>query len=76
MSIKMRMSILKKIHNFFLNCGDEEWYEIWITEGVPDEPSREDFAFIASDAQEFYQVVKFANKLIYHMNKAIEEKEG
>ena len=63
--IKTRMNLLQQMHNFILNIGDEEIYEEWVTSCVPDEPSEDDYEFIANDeilwneiTEKFIQIIK------------------
>lgn len=52
--IKDRIKTLKKMNNFFLKeVNDEENIEWWLEAGVPDNPSEEDFEFIALDDEEY-----------------------
>lgn len=63
--IKTRMNLLQQMHNFILSIGDEEIYEEWVTSCVPDEPSEDDYEFIASNetlwneiTEKFIQIIK------------------
>ena len=63
--IKTKMNLLQQMHNFILNIGDEEIYEEWVTSCVPDEPSEDDYEFIANDeilwneiTEKFIQIIK------------------
>lgn len=63
--IKTKMNLLQQMHNFILNIGDEEIYEEWVTSCVPDEPSEDDYEFIASNetlwneiTEKFIQIIK------------------
>ena len=63
--IKTRMNLLQQMHNFILSIGDEEIYEEWVTFCVPDEPSEDDYEFIANDeilwneiTEKFIQIIK------------------
>ena len=44
---RTRIHLLKKMHHHILNLDDEEKYYAWITFGVPDELTEEDYKFIA-----------------------------
>ena len=46
---KTRVNLLKEMHQHILNLDDEEKYYTWITYGVPDEPTEEDYRFIADN---------------------------
>lgn len=63
--IKTKMNLLQQMHNFILDIGDEEIYEEWVTSCVPDEPSEDDYEFIASNetlwneiTEKFIQIIK------------------
>lgn len=51
-----RESILRDMHTYMIEQGDEELYEEWITGGVPDEPSEEDFHFIACNDDDWMEI--------------------
>lgn len=54
-----RIEILKQMNQYIIDLGDEEVWMSWITLGVPDEPSEDDYEFIASNEDEWYDTVKF-----------------
>lgn len=59
--IKTKMNLLQQMHKFVIDIGDEEIYEEWVTSCVPDEPSEDDYEFIASNENLWNEVVeKFA----------------
>lgn len=60
----LRIKLLKDMHNYIIAEGDEFIYDIWIRDGVPDEPNDEIFEFIASDDDEWYEVCKLFGELI------------
>ena len=62
--IERRISLLKDMHNYILNIGDDFVYDIWIRDGIPDEPDDEIFEFIASDDNEWREVCALFGKLI------------
>lgn len=62
--IERRISLLKDMHNYIINMGDEDIYEIWIEEGVPDEPDEEIFEFIASNDNDWREVCELFGKLV------------
>jgi len=63
--IKARIELLKTFHNNIMNLDDEEaYYGWWIIEGVPDEPTEDDFEFIASNDDEFNEVVALYDKIM------------
>lgn len=48
-TLKARMSQLKAMHTIMCNTNDEDIYATWIITGVPDEPSEDDYEYIAMD---------------------------
>lgn len=57
-----RIELLKQMNQYIIDLGDEEVWITWITLGVPDEPSDDDYEFIASNENEWLDTVKiFAN---------------
>lgn len=61
---KARMSQLKAMHEVMINANDENIYMSWITCGVPDCPSDDDYEFIAEDDENYNEVVDLFIKLI------------
>lgn len=62
--VEIRVEILKKFHEYFIELGDEDLYMDWIVAGVPDEPSEEDYEYIANDISEFRETVQYAINLL------------
>lgn len=60
----LRIGFLKDMHNYIINMGDDDIYEIWIEEGVPDEPDEEIFEFIASNDDDWREVCELFGKLV------------
>ena len=57
-----RIKLLKQMNQYIIDLGDEEVWLEWITEGVPDEASKDDYDYIASNEDEWLDTVKiFAN---------------
>ena len=46
---KIKIDILKQMHKYILEMGDEEIYEAWVMGYVPDQPQEDDYEFIATD---------------------------
>ena len=46
-----KINLLKQMHNFISNMGDENIYSSWTAFYVPDQPCEEDFEFIVDDAE-------------------------
>ena len=62
--ITLRIGFLKDMHNYILNMGDDFIYDIWIRDGVPDEPDDEIFEFIASNDDDWREVCELFGKLV------------
>ncbi len=58
-----RIELLKRMHNYIIDMGDDLVYDIWIRDGVPDEPDNEIFEFIASNDDEWTEVCILFGKL-------------
>lgn len=63
-TVKERIEALKDMHEFIINQDDKELYNIWITYGVPDEPTDETLESIASDISEYMDVKKMFLELV------------
>ena len=61
--IERKIELLKNMHNYIIEMGDEFIYDIWIRDGVPDEPDDEIFEFIAGDDDEWREVCILFGKL-------------
>lgn len=44
-----RIEVLKAMHTIVTNMNDEYAYELWVTEGMPDEPDEYDFQEVARE---------------------------
>lgn len=53
-----RIKLLKQMNQYIIDLGDEEVWLEWITEGVPDEASEDDYDYIAGDEDEWLDTVK------------------
>jgi hypothetical protein len=62
--IERKIELLKDMHNYILDMGDDLVYDIWIRDGVPDEPDDEIFEFIASNDDDWREVCELFGKLI------------
>ena len=62
--IERKIELLKDMHNYIIDMGDDFVYDIWIRDGVPDEPDDEIFEFIASDDDEWREVCELFGKLV------------
>lgn len=57
---------LKQMHETIIDNGDEDLYEIWIRDGIPDEPEDVDFFDIAMDEQSYMEICDLYKKLAKH----------
>ena len=62
--IKTRITLLKQMNEYIINLGDEEIWMHWIYVGVPDEPSEDDYEFIAENEEEWLDVCKIFGQLV------------
>ncbi len=62
--IERRIELLKGMHNYIIDMGDDFVYDIWIRDGVPDEPDDEIFEFIASNDGEWREVCELFGELV------------
>lgn len=72
-TLESRITALRAYHEEIIDLGDEEAYEWWIAMGVPDEPSRDDFKYIASNDEEYEDTLQLAKKIIYEYGGKEEE---
>lgn len=69
-NLKARVNQLKAMHELMCNSNDEEIYYSWIVTGVPDEPSEEDFEYIAMDDDSYNECWDLFVKLVkYNGNR-------
>ena len=64
-TLESRIAALNQCHEDIINLGDEEAYEWWIAMGVPDEPSRDDFKYIAKNDDEYEDTLQLYKKIMY-----------
>ena len=57
-TIKLRIEQLKAMDDFMKSVNDEDLLESWLVYGVPDEASKEDYEYIASDDELYSDCVK------------------
>ena len=65
-TFKARMDQLKAMHDLMLSANDEGIYMTWIVTGVPDEPSEDDFEYIATSDELYNECFDLFVKLIKH----------
>ena len=66
--LQARMEQLQAMHTLMRNANDEQIYMIWIVDGVPDEPSTEDFEYIAMSDNLYNECFDLLLKLIVYDN--------
>lgn len=64
-TLNSRVAALKTCHEEIINLGDEEAYKWWIAMGVPDEPSEDDFKYIAKNDEEYEDTLQLYKKIMY-----------
>ena len=60
---KTRVELLKGMHNYIVNLGDESIYGAWILTGIPDSPDENDFRFFATDNEEWGYICRLFARL-------------
>lgn len=63
--IKTRIALLKQMNKYIIDLGDEEIWLHWISVGVPDEPSENDYEFIAENEDEWIDTCKVFGQLVH-----------
>ena len=66
--IKLRKKLLKQMNKYIIEIGDEEIWSDWIALGVPDEPSEDDYDFIAEEDNEWNNVCELFGRLVREDN--------
>lgn len=61
---EQRIELLKGMNKYIIDLGDEEAYETWFSLGVPDEPTEDDYEFIAEEREIWVYVCKLFGQLI------------
>lgn len=61
--IQLRKKLLKEMNAYIIEMGDEEIWMDWITLGVPDAPSEDDYDFIAENDDEWNDVCGLFGRL-------------
>lgn len=59
----LRHSLAKKMNDYIIDLGDEEIWLYWITLGVPDEPTEEDYEYF-EEKENFDELVKLFDKCV------------
>ncbi len=63
-TIKNRVEQLKAMDDFMHSVNDEELIDSWLTYGVPDEASEEDYRFIAEDDEAYKECVEIFKRTV------------
>lgn len=61
--VQARIKMLKQMNTYIIEMGDKEIWMNWITLGVPDEPSEDDYEFIAENDDEWNDICDLFGKL-------------
>ena len=64
-TLESRIAALETCHNEIIELGDEEAYEWWIALGVPDEPDKSDYEYIAENDEEYEETLQLYKKIMY-----------
>ena len=62
--IESRKAQLKAMHEVMCNANDEGLYMTWISLGVPDCPTEDDFEFIAESDETYNETIDLFIKLV------------
>lgn len=62
--VQTRIELLKQMNQYIINIGDEEIWMDWITIGIPDGATIEDYQFIAYDDKEWADICILFGKLV------------
>ena len=63
-SIDLRVAQLKAMDDFMHSVNNEELIDEWLTYGVPDEASEEDYRFIAEDDEAYRECVEIFKRTV------------
>lgn len=61
--IQLRANQLKAMDDFVHSINNEELMEDWLSCGVPDEPSEEDYSYIAADDELYKTCVRIFKRI-------------
>ena len=59
-----RIEVLKAMHLIMIHMNNEEAYWYWVELAVPDEPSEDDYEFIAKDDGAFEDCVEHFRRVV------------
>lgn len=63
---KTRLALVHQMHEYIMNTGDEEIFEVWMRDCIPDCPCEEDFEYFANDPEEFKIMCEIFGRLVYY----------
>ena len=66
-----KVDFVKFMNELILATGDEDIFEIWFMNGVPDCPSEEDFEFIANNEESFRETTNTFIRLSKHFKEGL-----
>lgn len=61
----IRLQLVHQMHKYIMDTGDEEIYEVWMRDAIPDEPCEEDFEYFADDTTEFKELCEIFGRLAH-----------
>lgn len=61
--VATRKRLVEEMHTYIIEMGDEKIWMNWITLGVPDCPTEEDFEWFAENDDEWEDLCKLFGKL-------------
>lgn len=62
--VNIRIKLLKAMHQYIIEIGDEDIYMDWVTLTVPDEPCEADFQFIAEEDENWIECCSLFGRLV------------
>lgn len=62
--VNIRIKLLKDMHQYIIEIGDEDIYMDWVTIAVPDEPCEADFQFIAEEDENWIECCSLFGRLV------------
>ena len=62
--IEIRVKLLKGMHQYIIEIGDEDIYMDWVSLAVPDEPREDDFESIAKDNENWIECCSLFGRLV------------
>lgn len=68
--MKSRIALVKEMDVIARSLNDEDLIDIWLMNGCPDESTDEDYVYIATNLEEFKDIVKLFSRL---MNRYVKD---